>query len=97
MRTSVFKGILAFLFLALCAGAALAQPALINQEGVLIDAAGNPVAGQQQLTFRAYDAPVGGAALWTEVQPVTPVEGYYSALLGSVAAFPAGLLDSDTR
>ena len=97
MRTSVFKGFLAFLFLLLCAGAALAQPALINQEGVLIDAAGNPVAGQQQLTFRAYDVPVGGVALWTEVQPVTPVEGYYSALLGSVAAFPAGLFDSDTR
>lgn len=97
MRMSVLKGFFVLLFLLLGAGAAYAQPALINQEGVLVDAVGNPVQGQQQLTFRAYDVPAGGVALWTEVQNVTPVEGYYSVLLGSVTAFPAGLFDVDTR
>jgi hypothetical protein len=97
MRKSMSKGFFVFLMLLMSAGAAYAQPALINQEGVLVDAAGNPVQGQQQLTFRAYDVAVGGVAAWSEVQNVTPVEGYYSVLLGSVTPIPAGLFDTDTR
>lgn len=53
-------------------------------QGVLSDDLGNLVAdGAYDLTFRIYDVPVGGVALWTEVDPgVAVVKGGFSVVLG---------------
>ncbi|MCI0405056.1 MAG: hypothetical protein L0209_03110, partial [candidate division Zixibacteria bacterium] len=62
-----------------------AVPRLINFQGVLKDSAGNtPAVDMLGLTFTIYDAPLGGAALWTESQSVTIVAGgLFSVLLGA--------------
>jgi cytoskeletal protein CcmA (bactofilin family) len=72
---------------AACIPAASAQsaPGLMHQEGVLIDNAGNPLAGPVNLRFQLFAADAGGVAVWTEnYNAVALTEGYYSALLGSV-------------
>jgi len=63
----------------------LAQvPKLVNYQGKLVDANGNPVPdGEYTLTFRIYDVSSGGTALWEEVQQVY-VEGVSNRQLGSV-------------
>ncbi|MCA9545211.1 MAG: hypothetical protein KC613_12495, partial [Myxococcales bacterium] len=77
---------------AVCLGLAVAPaaaqiPAVIHQEGLLNDAAGIPLAGPVDLTFRFYAAAAGGVALWTEDHgDVDLYDGYYSVLLGSVRA-----------
>ena len=68
------------------AGTALAQaPSTMSYQGVLTDAGGNIVPdGAYNLTFRIYDVPGGGAALWTENWPgVSVTKGGFSLLLGS--------------
>ncbi|MSP72487.1 MAG: hypothetical protein EXR76_09970 [Myxococcales bacterium] len=74
-----------------------AQPQLLHQEGLLLNNNGDPLMGNQVMTFKVYDALAGGVALWTEQHNAPLVEGYYSAVLGSVTAFPAALFDGDTR
>ena len=59
-------------------------PQLVNFQGILRDGSGNPVAnGNYSVTFKIYDAAVGGATLWTESQTVTTSGGLFTALLGS--------------
>ena len=76
---------------------ASAQPQLLHQEGLLLNNNGDPLMGNQVMTFKVYDALANGVALWTEQHNAPLVEGYYSAVLGSVTAFPAALFDGDTR
>jgi hypothetical protein len=66
---------------------ALAQvPQRINYQGYLTNAAGVPVSAVLKLmTFRLYDTPTGGRALWEETQsPVTVANGVFNVVLGSV-------------
>ncbi len=49
--------------------------------------------GTYNMDFRLYAAESGGSALWSETQPVPLQRGVFSALLGSVAAFPATLFN----
>ncbi len=48
-------------------------PAVISYQGDLYSAAGQPLEGTYNLTFRIYDAPAGGNALYTEPHPNVPV------------------------
>ena len=60
-------------------------PQVIGYQGLLTDAAGSPVAdGDYSLTFRIYDAEVGGTELWSETQATVAVSGgLFKVSLGS--------------
>ena len=59
-------------------------PSQVHQEGVLLDNAGNAIAGPVNLRFQLFAGAAGGAAAWTETYNNTVlVEGYYSLLLGT--------------
>ncbi|MCI0406482.1 MAG: hypothetical protein L0209_10540 [candidate division Zixibacteria bacterium] len=58
-------------------------PPVINFQGVLRDGSGNPVAnGTYGVTFKIYNVPTLGAALFTETQALTTVNGLFTALIG---------------
>jgi len=56
---------------------------VMSYQGILLDSGGNPVGdGNYNITFRIYNAESGGTLLWTEMDMVTTVDGYFSAQLG---------------
>ena len=60
-------------------------PQTINYQGVLKDAAGVVVPnGDYSLTFKLYDLPSGGSALWNETKTINVVGGIINTQLGSV-------------
>ena len=61
-------------------------PGTINYQGYLTNASGVPVNGAIPITFRIYDVPSGGTALWAETQDVTVNQGVYSVSLGGNTA-----------
>ena len=70
--------------LMLFATSAFAQiPQTMSYQGVLTDAAGNPVAGPVELTFKLYDAATDGTLLWQETQQVDVANGLFNVILGS--------------
>jgi hypothetical protein len=64
-------------------------PRLINYQGRLTDAAGNPLTGSYNMTFCLYEVATGGTPLWCETQAVNVTYGVFNALLGSVTPIPA--------
>jgi hypothetical protein len=78
----------------LAAGPAAAQdaPPYLDYQGVLSDAAGQPVDVAVPITFRLYAVETGGAALWTETHPAVAVTGgVFSVRLGTVDEVAAPL------
>ncbi|MFT6162354.1 MAG: hypothetical protein ACI855_003112 [Myxococcota bacterium] len=69
---------------------ASASPLTVNQQGRLLDVLGQPVQGEQTLSFRLVNADDNSVFSETLVTPVD--NGYYSVILG---AQPSNLLDSD--
>ncbi|HAJ57218.1 MAG TPA: hypothetical protein DCL35_05555 [Candidatus Omnitrophica bacterium] len=64
-----------------------AVPRLINYQGRLTDASGNPLTGSYNITFRIYDAETAGSLLWEETQTGVVIDkGLFGVLLGSVAS-----------
>ncbi len=62
-----------------------AIPTMINYQGYLTDASGNPINGTVGMTFSIYTTASGGSALWTETQSsVSVTDGLFNVLLGSV-------------
>lgn len=62
-------------------------PKVINFQGRLLDASGNPRSGAFSMRFAIYNTSSGGTALWEETQLVNiaPEDGgVYSVLLGSI-------------
>src|SRR5512136_2541192 len=60
-------------------------PRKINYQGRLLDAAGAPLAGNHNLTFRIFADAAGGTELWSETQPVTADSaGVFAVILGAV-------------
>ena len=60
-------------------------PQTINYQGVLKDASGIVVPnGDYSLTFKLYDLPSGGSALWNETKTINVVGGIINTQLGSV-------------
>lgn len=68
-------------------------PAVINYQGVVRDANGQPLAnGEYNLTFRIYDSVAGLNPLWEETHTgVTVRDGRFAATLGSLNAFTSEL------
>jgi hypothetical protein len=72
-------------------------PLVINYQGYLTDADGNPVNDTLEMTFSIYDTAEGGEPVWTETQPaVTVTEGIFNVLLGSVNPISAGPLTGES-
>jgi len=86
---------LALLCLAVTSSAGAADvPQLINVQGKLTDAVGDPVAdGPHSVTFSIYDVASGGTALWSEPRTVQTTDGLFNILLGESVDFPASLFD----
>lgn len=78
--------------------AASAAPPVMGYQGRLTDAAGAPLAGPVDLTFRVFDVAAGGAPLWSESQPGVAVqEGVFHVVLGSGTPLPSALFATDSR
>ena len=77
--------ILLITLLMLFATSVFAQiPQTMSYQGLLTDAAGNPVAdGPVDLTFKLYDAATDGTLLWEETQQVDVAKGLFNVILGS--------------
>lgn len=85
---------LAALWLAALAGPlhAAPSPQKIQFQGKLLDTANNPRNGSFDITFRLFNAPSGGSALWTEAQTGVAVNnGVFEASLGAVTALTTAL------
>ena len=60
-------------------------PQTMSYQGVLTDAAGDPVQdGDYNLTFKLYASASTGTELWTETQTPTIVNGIFNVILGRV-------------
>src|SRR5512136_687914 len=60
-------------------------PRKINYQGRLLDAAGAPLGGNHNLTFRIFADAAGGTELWSETQAVTADSGgVFAVMLGAV-------------
>ncbi len=58
-------------------------PEIVNYQGYLTDAGGNPISGTVSLEFKIYDASSGGNELWAETHISVPVSGgFFSVFLG---------------
>jgi hypothetical protein len=91
-----FTFALAF-FCLLAASTAVGQgvPQLINVQGKLTDAVGDPVAdGPYSVLFSIYDVITGGTALWQETRTVTVSDGLFSISLGESTTIPPSLFDN---
>jgi len=73
---------------------------MLSYQGYLTDASGEPLSGDVDITFRLYDAPSGGAALWTEAHTgdnAVPVEdGLFNVMLGSLTPISSTVWSSGT-
>lgn len=69
-----------------CSAASASVPRLINYQGRLTDAQGQPLTGAYDVTFRIYDAQTAGNLLWQETHAGVVVDkGLFNVVLGSVA------------
>ncbi len=82
----------------LCGQLLAAVPTMINYQGRLTDAGGNPVAdGNYSIVFRIYDAASGGTSKWTETQSVSTAGGFFAVLLGTLSPLTDTIFTSATR
>ena len=73
-----------------------AVPEVINYQGSLSDAGGNPVNATFNITFTLYDVDAGpGTTLWQETQSVTVTNGQFSVQLGADGGNPLPALLDD--
>lgn len=78
--------------------ATAAVPSLLNYQGMLRDAAGDPVPdGNYSVTFRIWDSEISGAAIWQEGRLVTVQDGLFTVLLGSIVPIPDTLFSNPNR
>jgi len=70
----------------LCSSLAIAAPTRLSQQGRLLDGDGAPLTGGHGLAFTLHDAETDGNEVWNEEHSVEFEEGYYSIVLGTVAA-----------
>jgi hypothetical protein len=67
----------------------------INYQGRLVDNSNNPITGSTAMTFRLYNVPNGGTALWTEAysgaSSINVQAGLFNVLLGTLNPIPASI------
>lgn len=79
------------------AGASPAVPQMINYQGRLTDASGNPLNGTYSITFKLYSVGTGGSAIWTETHSnVNVSNGLFNVLLGSTTPLDASKFTGTT-
>ncbi len=88
MKRSIFIAGAAGIMVCLLSVCVFAQvPHLIRFQGKVTDTAGAPLSGDYNITFRVYDAALGGTLLWSETQSAVPVNnGIFTVLLGNVSS-----------
>ncbi len=75
-----------------------AGPNMVHYQGYLTDDGGIPVTTPVALMFKIYDTDNGGTPLWTEDQGnVTPINGVFNVMLGSVTALTPDLFAGGPR
>ncbi|MBN1352789.1 hypothetical protein JXJ21_25595 [candidate division KSB1 bacterium] len=72
-------------------------PQLINYQGTLKDAGGNPITGDKSIEFRIYNTETGGTAIWSESHLVGIFNGNFSVLLGSTTKIPFDVFDGNDK
>jgi hypothetical protein len=71
-------------------------PQLINVQGKLTNAAGEPVAdGDYNVEFAIYTVPTSRTAEWTETRTVTVADGLFSIALGEVSPMSLELFENE--
>jgi hypothetical protein len=87
----------AALLVALAPTTASAQvPGVLPIQGYITDAEGTPYDAEVAIRFNLYDAPTGGAELYSERLSVPVTSGVFTAYLGSVTALDMGLFREHT-
>lgn len=78
-------GVVLSITLLMASGMAHATPPQsINYQAYLTDGAGLPVTGAPAVTFRIYDADVGGVLLWSDTIAASVTNGLFSVELGTL-------------
>lgn len=91
VRKAAVLALLALLALPSIGGAQV--PGQVDFQGLLLDAAGDPVNGLVDLDFALFDVDTGGSALWSELHTdVSVVDGVYDVALGSITPLTPTLL-----
>ncbi len=92
IRTAMPVACLLLAMAGLSAGVdAIEVPELVNFQGKLTDASGNPRNDTLTMTFRIYDDSSGGRKYWEETQDqVEVLDGLFHVLLGSVVPLVPG-------
>jgi hypothetical protein len=91
---SMFALAVASLLLLAPSARAVDLPRQMTFQGRLVRADGSPETAAQDLRFDLYATATGGAPLWEESHPATPVtNGYYAVVLGASVPLPAGVLN----
>jgi hypothetical protein len=71
----------------------------IAYQGRLADAAGNPLTGTYNMTFKLYDVAMSGSALWTETwsggNAVQVSDGLFNVLLGSITSISQSVIEDN--
>lgn len=93
----IFAGFLLSSFLVSAPSPGYSQaPRTISHQGRLTDLSGLPVAdASRSMTFKLYDVPSGGSALWSETKSVATVNGVFSTELGSVTSLAGVNFDQE--
>ena len=80
--------ILLSVFIALGGGSLLAQvPQRLNYQGYLTNTSSAPISNPSlSIVFKIYNVPVGGSALFTEIQTVPVTNGLFNVILGTNSA-----------
>jgi hypothetical protein len=95
-KREIGMGICVLIIFTLLPITVLGVPEVINYQGYLTDAGGNPLNADVRITFRIWSAEVGGTELWSESHTtVTVREGVFNVMLGTYNFITAGILGGD--
>lgn len=90
-----FAALIVAIVLALSGTGKCDVPHMMSIQGLLADAAGEPVSdGVHTVVFSIYDVEEDGSALWSEERAVATSDGLFSVVLGELVPIPASIFGS---